>query len=81
MSFLRQISFGMDFHWCRKGAQHEQEDQTIKKPKSEYVELTERPLSLQFYSFFLYLAYLYYPPLYLAGPICSFNAFVNQVIL
>jgi len=31
------------------------------------------------YSYFNYLAYLFYPPLYLAGPIITFNDFIHQM--
>ena len=30
------------------------------------------------YNIWAYLAYVYYPPLYIAGPICTFNAFAWQ---
>ncbi|KAL3156486.1 hypothetical protein ABBQ38_000790 [Trebouxia sp. C0009 RCD-2024] len=30
------------------------------------------------YNLWAYLAYIYYPPLYIAGPICTFNAFAWQ---
>lgn len=30
------------------------------------------------YNVWAYLAYVYYPPLYIAGPICTFNAFARQ---
>ena len=30
------------------------------------------------YNIWAYLAYVYYPPLYIAGPICTFNAFARQ---
>lgn len=31
------------------------------------------------YSLTIYLAYIFYPPLYLAGPILTFNSFASQV--
>eukprot|EP00775_Hariotina_reticulata_P014162 gene14162-14303_t len=39
-------------------------------------ELWQDPKS---YSFAAYLAYALYPPLYIAGPICTFNAFASQL--
>lgn len=39
------------------------------------------PHSLEFYSFANYLAYVLYPPLYIAGPIMTFNDFTWQVKL
>ncbi|CAI8499034.1 unnamed protein product [Pichia kudriavzevii] len=46
-------------------------------------ELSERerldaPLSLEEYSFKNYLAYLFYTPLYIVGPIITFNDFIYQ---
>ncbi|KAK4049211.1 glycerol transporter [Microbotryomycetes sp. JL221] len=35
---------------------------------------------LQMYSFSMYLTYALYPPLYLAGPIITFNSFVSQLV-
>lgn len=35
-------------------------------------------LPMASYSLWAYLAYVYYPPLYIAGPICTFNAFARQ---
>ena len=31
------------------------------------------------YNLITYLAYVYYPPLYIAGPICTFNSFASQL--
>lgn len=39
------------------------------------------PHSLEFYSFANYLAYVLYAPLYIAGPIMTFNDFTWQVKL
>lgn len=38
----------------------------------------KQPLPLVEYNIWAYLAYVYYPPLYIAGPICTFNAFARQ---
>ena len=61
----------------------------ISSPPSQFtsspVELTERlratsshPLSA--YSYKTYIAYALYPPLYLAGPIITFNSFYSQLL-
>lgn len=39
----------------------------------------EQPLSAAGYSFENYLAYLLYPPLYIAGPLLSFRVFASQL--
>ena len=36
-------------------------------------------MNLQDYTWQNYLAYVLYPPLYIAGPIITFNSFINQV--
>ncbi len=44
-----------------------------------FVGVQERPVPLFQYEVVMYLAYVLYAPLYLAGPIVSFNAFASQV--
>lgn len=41
----------------------------------------EKPVSEAQYNLVAYLAYLLYAPLYIAGPIITFNAFASQVFL
>jgi len=41
--------------------------------------LQERSVQGDKYSLSIYICYLVYAPLYLAGPIISFNAFASQV--
>ena len=38
------------------------------------------PHSLEYYTYANYLAYVLFPPLYIAGPILTFNNFVWQVL-
>lgn len=50
----------------------------------EIVELNDKqrvtlPHGNEFYSFMNYVAYVLYPPLYIAGPIITFNDFIWQV--
>lgn len=47
-------------------------------PTERSRSLTSHPMHL--YSFPLYLAYALYPPLYLAGPLLSYNSFLSQLI-
>ena len=47
-------------------------------PTERALTNTSHPHSL--YSFPLYLAYTLYPPLYLAGPIITYNSFVSQLL-
>uniref|UniRef100_A0A7S3LVY8 Uncharacterized protein n=1 Tax=Palpitomonas bilix TaxID=652834 RepID=A0A7S3LVY8_9EUKA len=53
-------------------------DTTAKK--NELRELMERdPPCIDCFSFLSFLAYILYPPLFIAGPIVTYNAFVNQL--
>lgn len=47
---------------------------------SSITSLQERSVSEESYSFITYLSYLLFAPLYLAGPVISFNAFASQVL-
>ncbi|KAI8573606.1 hypothetical protein RHMOL_Rhmol01G0290300 [Rhododendron molle] len=61
---LRQISFGYDYHWACCSSQLDQK---------------ERNLQNNNFSLAVYLCYLVYAPLYIAGPVLSFNAFASQL--
>ncbi|XP_064942485.1 membrane-bound O-acyltransferase gup1-like isoform X2 [Musa acuminata AAA Group] len=61
---LRMISYGCDYHWSYKKPLFDQKERSIHGDK---------------YSFSMYLCYLIYAPLYIAGPIVSFNAFATQM--
>ena len=55
--------------------------QAASKPtdKEYYSDLQSRSHEVHEYSFLNYLCYVLYLPLYTAGPIISFNAFLHQV--
>ncbi|KAJ3018453.1 glycerol transporter [Thoreauomyces humboldtii] len=67
-STLRMISFSMDYYWACG---------TPNKARQE-VRLTAKPHPLPVYSLLSYACYLTYVPLYLAGPIITFNDFTAQ---
>ncbi|KAF3907665.1 hypothetical protein AA313_de0206394 [Arthrobotrys entomopaga] len=75
---LRVISFNMDYYWAlTTGPDLERR----KKPPPSHLSdkdrvSTSQPMS--YYNFALYHAYCLYSPLYLAGPIITFNDFVAQ---
>ncbi|KAI8074206.1 MBOAT, membrane-bound O-acyltransferase family-domain-containing protein [Gongronella butleri] len=78
-AMLRLISFNMDYYW------------QVQKPRSEYkkndddlLALTDRdridlPCQAADYNYVAFLAYILYSPLYLSGPILTFNDFVSQM--
>ncbi|XP_038990830.1 membrane-bound O-acyltransferase gup1-like isoform X2 [Hibiscus syriacus] len=61
---LRMISFGYDYHWAHQDSHFDKE---------------ERNVHLNDYTFTAYFSYLVFAPLYIAGPIMSFNSFVSQL--
>lgn len=72
---LRLLSFNLDYYWsCTK---------TDRVPVAEGSQLTDKqrgsiPHGDATYSYMNYLAYVLYPPLYIAGPIMTFNDFMWQ---
>ncbi|EXB79402.1 hypothetical protein L484_011595 [Morus notabilis] len=81
---LRMISFGYDYHWAHQDSRsnvkkHIQHCQFCKSGKTCYQFLQERSVQDDKFAFTIYLSYLVYAPLYLAGPIVSFNAFASQL--
>ncbi|KAK7838380.1 glycerol uptake protein 2, partial [Quercus suber] len=58
---------------------HVQRCHICKSGKTCYQLLHERSVPDDKYSLSIYICYLVYAPLYLAGPIISFNAFASQL--
>ncbi|KAL4205096.1 hypothetical protein AMTRI_Chr01g112970 [Amborella trichopoda] len=83
---LRMISFGCDYHWVYRASRidhkkHTQNCSTCSLGKACYHLLQEKSVPMERFSFVTYLCYLIYAPLYIAGPIASFNAFSSQLDL
>lgn len=91
ITMLRLVSFNMDYYWaCNKAGSSDVSSATpVKwtlwlnsiKPGSTLTD-KQRPTvrhSLETYSYANYIAYVLYPPLYIAGPIMTFNDFMWQV--
>ncbi|TCD63940.1 glycerol transporter [Steccherinum ochraceum] len=74
ISMLRLIAFNMDYYWAyrRTGTQDRGADLNYKERTSTY-----HPTEM--YNYWNYVAFVLYPPLYLAGPIMSFNDFLWQL--
>ena len=72
MLTLKMISFGIDYSRISTNSGSENLDyksrQESPRPKSEY-------------SFRNYFTYLFYSPLYIAGPTITFNAFQSQMLI
>ncbi|KAI6250699.1 Membrane-bound O-acyltransferase GUP1 [Erysiphe necator] len=79
ITVLRLISFNLDYYWSLG---HRSEN-SIEKKQLDALNLSERdritiPANPSDYSFRNYLAYSLYAPLYLAGPIITFNDYISQ---
>ncbi|KAK3022177.1 hypothetical protein RJ639_045372, partial [Escallonia herrerae] len=81
---LRMISFGYDYHWADRSSRidqkkHIQHCHICSSGKTCYLLLQERSVQNDKFSFVIYLCYIVYAPLYIAGPVISFNAFASQL--
>lgn len=78
---LRMLSFAADYRWHinQKPGRVRLPPNTPPSPTQDLrtrAELWQDPGA---YNLLMYLAYLLYPPLYIAGPISTFNAFASQM--
>ncbi|KAK2750589.1 glycerol transporter [Myotisia sp. PD_48] len=79
ITILRLISFNMDYYWSldyRSGS-------PVEKKQIDPSALSERdrvatPAPSSSFNAKNYVAYILYSPLYLAGPILTFNDYINQ---
>jgi D-alanyl-lipoteichoic acid acyltransferase DltB (MBOAT superfamily) len=73
---LRLVSYNMDYYWQFKlpATSH------LLEPASEK-ERIQSPCPASEYSYFQFLVYIFYVPLYICGPIITFNDFSSQVRL
>ncbi|PIA15430.1 MBOAT-domain-containing protein [Coemansia reversa NRRL 1564] len=81
LTMLRMVSFDMDYHWrvCRERDMASQQLDNLALSVSTAKERIEQPSIGREYCFTNYWAYLMYPPLYMTGPIITFNDFVAQM--
>ncbi|KIX93410.1 uncharacterized protein Z520_10829 [Fonsecaea multimorphosa CBS 102226] len=81
ITVLRMISFNFDYYWS---LDRSRAGSPIEKKQLDPSALSERdrvkmPAPASAYtSFRTYFAYVLYPPLYLAGPILTFNDYISQ---
>ncbi|KAF1956631.1 MBOAT-domain-containing protein [Byssothecium circinans] len=76
---LRNISFNLDHYWSSNAS----DGSPLEKKQLDPANLSERdrvsiPAKNSDYTFRNYFAYAVYSPLYLAGPIVTFNDFISQ---
>ncbi|KAL7417004.1 MBOAT, membrane-bound O-acyltransferase family-domain-containing protein [Mrakia frigida] len=90
---LRLISFGIDHHWAvlastsnappielqQPSSDNPQHSHPTPPPTERQRSSTSHPLST-YEDFSTYLSYVLYSPLYVAGPIITFNNFQSQIL-
>uniref|UniRef100_A0A061RJP2 Membrane-bound o-acyltransferase-like isoform x1 n=2 Tax=Tetraselmis sp. GSL018 TaxID=582737 RepID=A0A061RJP2_9CHLO len=69
---LRGISFGLDLISAAQGS-------SKSSAESKKTRKGVEPLQMDAYNFKTYLAYIFYPPLYVAGPIMTFQDYASQL--
>ncbi|KAI5784840.1 glycerol uptake protein 1 [Pyronema domesticum] len=86
ITVLRLISYNLDHYWaaCRAEAGEEEEGSVLEKKNADPYHMNERDridtsAKPDEYNLLNYLAYVLYTPLYLAGPILTFNDFIHQL--
>lgn len=89
LTVLRMISFSMDLHWFTQDNYGESKTQHLLSCKScssdSSIDKCEKfknqfgCADLADFDWPQYLTFLFYPPLYLAGPIVTFNSFISQL--
>ncbi|KAL9000697.1 MAG: hypothetical protein Q9169_000733 [Polycauliona sp. 2 TL-2023] len=80
ITVLRLISFNLDYYWSSDRVR----GSALEKKQLDPSNLSERdrvdlPAKTEDYSFRNYFAYVLYSPLYLTGPIVTFNEYISQV--
>ncbi|CAJ0760440.1 6449_t:CDS:10 [Entrophospora sp. SA101] len=77
-SMLRIISYNMDYYWSFHSSNDTREkidkNSSLLSDKSRIIN----PCFKEDYNYIYYLSYILYTPLYLAGPIITYNDFVSQ---
>ncbi|KAI0788249.1 MBOAT-domain-containing protein [Fomes fomentarius] len=74
ITMLRLVSFSMDYYWaCNRVGLPDTSGLLTDKQRPRVNH------DLDTYSYFNYIAYAIYPPLYIAGPIMTFNDFMWQL--
>lgn len=74
ITMLRLVSFNMDYYWaCNKAGPVDPDTALSEKQRPRVAH------SLNTYTYMNYIAYALYAPLYIAGPIMTFNDFMWQL--
>ncbi len=80
---LRMISYSLDYYWSFDADKTMSQIRNLPKIASidERSRISDSHLPEIYDQFVLYIAYVLYLPLYIAGPIMTFNNFVSHLII
>ncbi|KAI8351231.1 MBOAT, membrane-bound O-acyltransferase family-domain-containing protein [Choanephora cucurbitarum] len=73
-SMLRLVSYNMDAYWYMKSKRH-----YVGLEEPSMRERIEMPYAPSIYHYSAFLSYIFYAPLYLCGPIVTFNNYMSQL--
>ncbi|EST05289.1 Membrane bound O-acyl transferase, MBOAT [Kalmanozyma brasiliensis GHG001] len=85
ITMLRLVSFAMDYHWAKCEANNGGQagramvEALREDREASYQERVRLTQHLEEYTLGNYLLYALYPPLFIAGPIMTFNDFTHQL--
>ena len=85
MTILRLMSFCIDYSWKIRNkrhpinSEHEKKCNICNQNTQCYKFRQETPAPLSDYNFFTYLTFLTYGPLFISGPVTTFNAWISQI--
>jgi len=78
ITVLRLISFNLDYYWSQDRRQYDIIEKQLDPSALSERERVTIPAHARDYSFRNYVAYTIYAPLYLTGPIITFNDYIAQ---
>ncbi|KAG9302851.1 hypothetical protein G9A89_009628 [Geosiphon pyriformis] len=76
---LRMISYNMDYYWIFHESSEPSERNDRDHAPLTVKERINRSCFAEDYNYIYYLSYVLYTPLYLAGPIVTYNNFISQL--
>ncbi|KAI1809301.1 putative glycerol:H+ symporter [Poronia punctata] len=79
ITVLRLISFNLDYYWSLDRRPHSPLEKQLDPSALSERDRVGTPAKPKDYSFRNYIAYALYAPLYIAGPIITFNDYISQL--
>ncbi|KAI0187140.1 MBOAT, membrane-bound O-acyltransferase family-domain-containing protein [Astrocystis sublimbata] len=79
ITVLRLISFNLDYYWSLERRSNSPVEKQLDPSSLSERDRVSTPAPARDYSFRNYIAYSIYAPLYLTGPIITFNDYISQL--